>query len=128
MLAYVGRTNFECFSNRLSPSRLKSQITEKKSIKANKSLVIFFTLSSYHRISNLQITLRKMNKKWTKILEKMHRSGEPFLNFANSLLPETLRTNKVDEGFRENASGNFANSLLPETLGEEFKSKIRGKT
>ena len=37
-------------------------------------------------------------------------------DFANSLLPETLRTNKMDEDFRENASGNFANFLLPETL------------
>ena len=36
-------------------------------------------------------------------------------NFANSLLPKTLRTNKMDENFRENARVNFANFLLKVT-------------
>ena len=37
-------------------------------------------------------------------------------NFVNFLLSETLRRSKMDEDFRENARENFANSLLPETL------------
>ena len=92
----------------VSLSRFENQITEKKSIKANKSLVIFFTLSLYHGISNLQITLRKMNKKMDE--EFRENASE---NFANSLLTEILRISKMDEEFRENASGNFANFLLP---------------
>ena len=48
-------------------------------------------------------------------------------NFANSLLTEILRTSKMDEEFRENARENFANLLLPETLSEKFKSKTCGK-
>ena len=45
-------------------------------------------------------------------------------NFANSLLPETLRIDKMDEDFRENVSENFAFGLSPKLLCGEFWSKL----
>ena len=125
-LCDVGRINVEYFSNLLSQSIFVYQITEKKSIKANKSLVIFFTLSSCHRIFNLQITLRTMNKKWTKILEKMQ--VETSLTFCcPKLCGQTKWTENLEKMQVETSPIRCCPKLCVKNLSRKFVEKLSYK-
>ena len=110
----------------VSLSRFENQITEKKSIKANKFLVIFFTLSSYHRISNLQITLRKMNNKWTKILEKMQVETSPIL-FCPKHYEEVKWTKILEKTHGKTSLTLCCPKLCVKNLSRKFVEKLNYK-